>query len=268
MITPAAAEKLIFTHLAPFHREDCPLAQAHGRVLRGDVCADRDLPPFDRVTMDGYALRAAALAAGVTHFRVEGVQAAGMRPFKLGAAADACIEIIGGVRAATRSAVGFEHHDVQTVLHQDARRIQARKPRTHDDHVVLGGWAFARGGEGRRGRGRDAAQNRADIEFGLKTIGDNCLEEGEHFSTMVRRRAIEAKLMKDMAEEYDVPLWMIIKPTNVALQDITGEEPKEAEGEEVDVDEDLDEKSSADVSVETQTEKDDAESDELEDPQG
>lgn len=116
--------------------------------------------------------------------------------------------------------------------------------------------------------GRDAAQNRADIEFGLKTIGDNCLEEGEHFSTMVRRRAIEAKLMKDMAEEYDVPLWMIIKPTNVALQDITGEEPEEANGEEGDVDEDLDEKSSAEVSAETQTEKDDAESDELEDPQG
>ena len=96
MITPAAAEKLIFTHLAPFHREDCPLAQAHGRMLRGDVCADRDLPPFDRVTMDGYALRAASLSAGVTHFRVEGVQAAGMRPFKLGAAADACIEIMTG----------------------------------------------------------------------------------------------------------------------------------------------------------------------------
>ena len=96
MITPAAAEKLIFTHLAPFHREDCPLAQAHGRMLRGDVRADRDLPPFDRVTMDGYALRAASLAAGVTHFRVEGVQAAGMRPFQLGTAADACIEIMTG----------------------------------------------------------------------------------------------------------------------------------------------------------------------------
>jgi lambda family phage portal protein len=113
--------------------------------------------------------------------------------------------------------------------------------------------------------GRDAAQNRADIEFGLKTIGDNCLEEGEHFSTMVRRRAIEAKLFKDMAKEYDVPLWMLIKPTNVALQDITAEEPEEAE--EGDVDEDLDEKSSAEVSEETQTERDDAESDELEDPQ-
>jgi lambda family phage portal protein len=114
--------------------------------------------------------------------------------------------------------------------------------------------------------GRDAAQNRADIEYGLKTIGDNCLEEGEHFSTMVRRRAVEAKMFKDMAKEYDVPLWMLIKPTNVALMDITAEEPKE-EGE--DIDEDMDEKSSAEVSNEgSKVEEDDAESDELEDPQG
>jgi len=81
---------------------------------------------------------------------------------------------------------------------------------------------------------------------------------------MVRRRAIEAKLFKDMAKEYDVPLWMLIKPTNVGLQDITGEEPEE----EKDSDEDMDEKSSAEVSEETQTERDDAESDELEDPEG
>lgn len=96
MLTPAEAEKLIFANLAPFHREDCPLASAHGRVLRTDLCADRDLPPFDRVTMDGYALRSSSLAAGVTAFRVESVQAAGMRPFKLGPAVDACIEIMTG----------------------------------------------------------------------------------------------------------------------------------------------------------------------------
>ncbi|MCX6951710.1 MAG: molybdopterin molybdotransferase MoeA [Verrucomicrobia bacterium] len=96
MLTPAEAEKLILAHLAPFHREDCPLAQAHGHVLRADLCADRDLPPFDRVTMDGYALRAASLAAGATKFRVEGVQAAGMRPFRLGPGAEACVEIMTG----------------------------------------------------------------------------------------------------------------------------------------------------------------------------
>ncbi|HVS51781.1 MAG TPA: molybdopterin molybdotransferase MoeA [Opitutaceae bacterium] len=95
-LAPPEAEKLILQHVAPFHREDCPLLQAHGRVLREEIRADRDLPPFDRVTMDGYALRAAALAAGTREFRVHAVQAAGMRAFKLGAEADACIEIMTG----------------------------------------------------------------------------------------------------------------------------------------------------------------------------
>lgn len=96
MLTPAAAEKLILETIATFHREDCPLATAHGRVLRADLLADRDLPPFDRVTMDGYALRAAALAAGTRAFRIEATQAAGMRAFTLGPAAEACIEIMTG----------------------------------------------------------------------------------------------------------------------------------------------------------------------------
>ena len=96
MLTPAEAEKLILENLAPFHREDCPLTSALGRVLRTNLCADRDLPPFDRVTMDGYAVRSSALAAGIRKFRVEATQAAGMRPFKLGAAADACLEIMTG----------------------------------------------------------------------------------------------------------------------------------------------------------------------------
>ncbi|MBL9188036.1 MAG: molybdopterin molybdotransferase MoeA [Opitutaceae bacterium] len=99
MLTPAEAEKLILEAVAPFPREDCPLASAHGRALRAEIRADRDLPPFDRVTMDGYALRAVALAAGTRAFRVESVQAAGMRAFTLGAAADACIEVMTGAVA-------------------------------------------------------------------------------------------------------------------------------------------------------------------------
>jgi molybdopterin molybdotransferase len=96
MLTPAEAEKLILENIAPFHREDCPIVAAHRRVLRIDLRADRDLPPFDRVTLDGFALRAEALAAGQRTFRVEGVQAAGMRAFKLGAGRDACVEIMTG----------------------------------------------------------------------------------------------------------------------------------------------------------------------------
>ena len=96
MLIPAEAEQLIQANITPFHREDCPLTAAHGRVLRQDLGAYRDLPPFDRVTMDGYALRSAAIAGGIRTFRVEGVQAAGMRAFQLGVAEDACVEVRTG----------------------------------------------------------------------------------------------------------------------------------------------------------------------------
>jgi molybdopterin molybdotransferase len=96
MLTPAEAEERIFAAVRPLAREDCPVGQAHGRVLRGDVRADRDLPPYDRVMLDGYALRAGALASGVRSFRVEATQAAGAQPGALGPAADACIEIMTG----------------------------------------------------------------------------------------------------------------------------------------------------------------------------
>jgi molybdopterin molybdotransferase len=96
VLTPAAAEKLVFDTIPLFHKEDCAISEAHGRVLRGELRADRDLPPFDRVTMDGFALRASALARGVARFRVEAVQAAGMRPFTLGPGDEACIEVMTG----------------------------------------------------------------------------------------------------------------------------------------------------------------------------
>lgn len=96
MLTPAEAEKSILAALAPFHREDCALAHVTGRVLREDVQADRDQPPFDRVTMDGFAVRAASIAAGIRRFQIEAVQAAGMRAFQLSANPDAAIEIMTG----------------------------------------------------------------------------------------------------------------------------------------------------------------------------
>ncbi|MFI5357100.1 MAG: molybdopterin molybdotransferase MoeA [Opitutales bacterium] len=96
LLTPAEAERLVLENTAAFPAEECALAQAHGRVLRAAIHADRDLPPFDRVTMDGYALRAAAVAAGARCFQVEGVQAAGMRPLELSAAPAACVEIMTG----------------------------------------------------------------------------------------------------------------------------------------------------------------------------
>ncbi len=96
MLTPAEAERQILENMAAFPTEECALGEAHGRVLHQALTADRDLPPFNRVTMDGYALRHADWAAGQRKFRVVAVQAAGMRPFKLSAEPAGCIEIMTG----------------------------------------------------------------------------------------------------------------------------------------------------------------------------
>lgn len=93
--SPLDAERIVLASLPLLPAEHCPLISAHGRILRAPVDADRDLPPFDRVTMDGFAVRAGALAAGVRRFRITGLQAAGMIPLTLAADTD-CIEIATG----------------------------------------------------------------------------------------------------------------------------------------------------------------------------
>ncbi len=53
----------ILTALPPPQRESVPLSEAAGRVLAEAVAAPVDLPPFDNSAMDGYAVRAAEIAA-------------------------------------------------------------------------------------------------------------------------------------------------------------------------------------------------------------
>ncbi len=66
---------------APLLSEEAvALAEAAGRVLRQDVRADADLPPFDRAAMDGYALRAEDARAAPVRLRVVGELRAGEWP--------------------------------------------------------------------------------------------------------------------------------------------------------------------------------------------
>ncbi len=58
-------------------REQLLLSKALGRVLAEPVRAERDDPPFDRATMDGFAVRAADLAALPRRLELAGEVAAG-----------------------------------------------------------------------------------------------------------------------------------------------------------------------------------------------
>src|ERR1700751_1233285 len=95
MLTPAEAERLIGQHLQCLPIESLPLAQCAGAVLRENVYAERDQPPFDRVAMDGIALDSESVSAGTRALRVQGTQAAGDPPLTLGGRAD-CIEVMTG----------------------------------------------------------------------------------------------------------------------------------------------------------------------------
>lgn len=75
--------------------ETVPLTDATGRVLRDAVRADRDFPPFDRVAMDGLAIRFEDYATGQRTFRLAGMQRAG-QPQQTLSEAGTALEIMTG----------------------------------------------------------------------------------------------------------------------------------------------------------------------------
>lgn len=95
MLTTAEASQAITDSMPTFGTENVALAEAAGRVLQQVVSAERDQPPFDRVTMDGIAIRLAALASGQRQFRIQDTQHAG-DPVQTLQGEQHCIEIMTG----------------------------------------------------------------------------------------------------------------------------------------------------------------------------
>ena len=98
MLTTAEAKEAIAVAMPTFGSEAIDFAAASGRVLRQPVRAERDQPPFNRVTMDGIAVKYDVLLQGATRFRISGTQHAGdpaaVLPDDL--ADPHCIEIMTG----------------------------------------------------------------------------------------------------------------------------------------------------------------------------
>jgi molybdopterin molybdotransferase len=104
---------------------ELPLAKAMGHVLHEPVCADRDLPPAPRSTMDGFAVRTVDLRTAPVTLPVLGDIAAGSASV-LAVAPGTCVRIFTGAnlppgadavvkledtRAAGPGHVTFEHSE-------------------------------------------------------------------------------------------------------------------------------------------------------------
>lgn len=83
MISVAEADRILADEAWSLPAEPVPLPEAYGRILRLPLRSDRDLPPYDRATMDGIAVRTAALAAGSRRFAVEAEAVAGQPAISL-----------------------------------------------------------------------------------------------------------------------------------------------------------------------------------------
>ena len=113
--------------------EQVSLAEADGRVLATDVLADRDQPPFDRSTRDGYALRAAESSGGTSLFLAGAIRAGEQwmgEPLGMGQA----IEIMTGapVPQGADAILMLE----QATLDGNLLRSEARKPLKSGENIV------------------------------------------------------------------------------------------------------------------------------------
>lgn len=95
MLDTAAASAAIAGSIHQLKVESVGLDEAVGRILRQSVTAERDQPPFDRVTMDGIAACFDAFDAGRRDFTIEGTQHAG-DPVQTLTSDAGCIEIMTG----------------------------------------------------------------------------------------------------------------------------------------------------------------------------
>ena len=95
MISSQEAMKLILEELPIFSNEKINTLQSVGRILKSPILAERDQPPFDRVTMDGIAVCFEAFHKGIDQFTIENTQFAGDAQTTL-TDENYCIEIMTG----------------------------------------------------------------------------------------------------------------------------------------------------------------------------
>ena len=75
--------------------------------------------------------------------------------------------------------------------------------------------------------GREAQQNRADVEAGLKTLAEHFAELGQDFDEQLEIRAQNARAIIDTAEKYNVPINMLWKHDGPELSELVDKNKEE-----------------------------------------
>jgi molybdopterin molybdotransferase len=142
MISVSEATDIILSNTMDFGSAELALADAIGRVLDQDITADRDFPPFTRVTMDGIAIQYQAYEAGKRSFPIMGMQAAGQTQQPL-TDPNGCLEVMTGAILPLNTDTIIRYEDVD-IRDQQAFIIEGAK-------VKAGQNAHTKGSDRRQG---------------------------------------------------------------------------------------------------------------------
>lgn len=112
MISVQDALQTILNSTQDFGVEEIPLMQSVGSILKEDILADRDFPPFNRVAMDGIAIDFQQFQDGQRAFRIEGIQAAGSEQITL-KNLENCIEVMTGAVLPKKATAVIRYEDVE-----------------------------------------------------------------------------------------------------------------------------------------------------------
>jgi molybdopterin molybdotransferase len=129
--------------LHPPHTEEIPLPGALGRVLAEPVRADRDFPPFNRSTRDGYAVRAADVKDLPVHLRIIGEIKAGANFAGQINSGEAAAIMTGAALPVGADAVVMVEH---TARQGGTDRVEVRRSAALGENIVPTG-AEARAGQ-------------------------------------------------------------------------------------------------------------------------
>ena len=129
---------------APPEPENLPLEEAWGRVLASDICADIDIPGFDRSVVDGYAVQASdTLGAGeaipALLTLVGSIQMGRPPGLSIGAGECAYIPTGGVLPGGADAVVMIEHSEVID------DQVLVRRPVATGENLIRKGEDFARG---------------------------------------------------------------------------------------------------------------------------
>ncbi len=140
LLSVADAQALVLKDARPLPAENAPLGAAHGRVLAADLTARRTQPPAAVSAMDGYAVRAADVAAAPARLRLIGEVAAG-HPFDQPVGAHEAARIFtGGVVPRGADTIVIQEHTAR-----EGDTVIVEKPSGPGRHIRAEGLDFKSG---------------------------------------------------------------------------------------------------------------------------